>query len=144
MMRDPYKVAKAMNKFTVDNTARAQRPAALLAYIRELCVRMDELKELRTYRDFDFDIKTLTLAEQTPTPTANNSSHAPTTARADLAIVLMLTVIGNAATLIEDANDTTDGLAMIAKLIAAYGQTSGDGSAYLTELKTSPSTRRAT
>ena len=62
MERDPYKVAKAMNKFTVDKTTRAHRPAALLAYMRELIVRMSALKELRGFRDFGFDISALARA----------------------------------------------------------------------------------
>ena len=81
---------------------------------------MPALRELRNYRDHDFDWSVLGISEPTPED-GDRETHAPTRAREDLAIILSLMVHGNAAAIVQDANDPTEGVAIIAKLIKAYG-----------------------
>ena len=131
---DAYKVAKAMTPFSVDNKTRAQQQKDLLAYVRELATRAPYLSCLRDFRQFDFDLTLLDFCEPTPKD-GNSGTHAPTKAREDLAIILALTVKGNAAVIVQDAENASDGAAIFAKLIKAYGRSDGDGTEYLLELK---------
>ena len=124
-----YRVAKAMTPFTVDAKGRTRQQADLIAYMRELATRMPELHELRRYREHDFDINLRTIPEPTPAG-CSRSTHAPTKTREDLAIVLALTATGNAAAIVQDADDPTNGVAIFARPIKAYGQPDGDGTTY--------------
>ena len=133
-MTDAYRAAKAMTPFTVDANSRTRQHTALLAYMRELTTRMPGLHELRRYRDHDFDISVLTISEPMPTD-GDRNTHAPTKAHEDLATVLALTVQGDAAVIVQDADDPTNGVAIIAKLIKVYRQSDGGGTVYLLQLK---------
>ena len=130
---DAFKVANAMTPFTVNNTSRALQQQDLIAYVRELTTWMHKLNLLRKYREHDFDIE---LADFfAPTPTHGDwSTQAPTKTRQDLATVLALTVKGNAAAIVQDACDATNGVAIFRKLVKAYGQSDGGGVAYLLQL----------
>ena len=63
------------------------------------------------------------------------STHAPTKTSQDPATILVLTVKGNTAAIVHDPGDATDGVAIFFKLVKAYGQLDGDGTAYLLQLK---------
>ena len=65
----------------------------------------------------------------------DRSTHAPTKTREDLATALALTVKGNAAVVVQDAEDVTNGVAIFCKLAKVYGQSDGDGMAYPIQLK---------
>ena len=112
---DAYKVAKAMTPFTADDKCRTRQQKDLLAYVRELTTRMPELNDFRNYRQHDFDVRLLNLCEPTPTD-GDRNTHTPTKAREDLATVIALTVKGNTAGIVQDAEDTIDGITTFGKL----------------------------
>ena len=117
-MIDAYRVAKAMTPLTVDAKSHTRQQMALLVYTRELTTRMPELHELRIYREHDFDISLLTISEPTPAD-GSRSTHTPTNIREDLATVFAPTVQDNAAIIVQDADDPTNGVAIFARLINA-------------------------
>ena len=123
-----------MAPFTVDDKCRTHQQKDLLAYVRELTTRIPELNALRNYRQDDFDVTLLNLCEPTPKD-GDRNTHAPTKAREDVATVLALAVEGNAAVIVQGAGDTTDGIAIFGKLVKAHGESDGDGTAYLLQLK---------
>ena len=91
---------------------------------------MSELNFLRKYSEHDFDIELADLS--TPTPSdGDRSTHASTKTCHDLATVLVLTVKGNTAAIVQDAGDENNGVAIFCKLAKAYGWPGGDGAAYL-------------
>ena len=128
-MIDAHRVAKAMTPFTVDTKSRTRQQTVLLAYMRELIAQMPGLHGLRRYREHDFDVSLLNISESTPAG-GSRSTHAPTKTREDIATVLALTVQGNAAIIVQDADDPTNGVAIFARPIKAYGQPDGDGTTY--------------
>ena len=102
----------------------------MLAYVRELTTRLPVVNALRNYRQHDFDIRLLELCEATPRG-GDRDTHAPTQAREDLSTVLALMAKGNAAAVVQDAEDATGGTAIFAKLAKAHGHLDGDDAACL-------------
>ena len=117
-MIDAYRVAKSMTLITADAKSCTRQQADLLAYMRELITRMPELHELRRYHEHDCDISLLTISEPTPAD-GSRSTHTPTNIREDLATVFAPTVQDNAAIIVQDADDPTNGVAIFARLINA-------------------------
>ena len=132
-----FKVAKAMTPFTADNKSRALQQKDILANVRELTTRIPELNFLRKYRQHNFDIELADVYEPTPND-GDRSTHAPTETREGLTTVFALIVKGNAAAIVQDADDATNGVAIFCKLVKAYGQTDGDCAVYLLQLRQIP------
>ena len=131
---DALKTAKAVVPFTVDNKSRALQQQGLLAYVRELATRMPEFNSPRKYQEHDSDTRLAGFYEPM-LKDGNRSTHAPTRTHQDLATALALTVKGNAAAIVHNADYATDGVAICCKPIKAYGQSGDDGTAYLLQLK---------
>ena len=132
-----------MAPFTIDNKCRTRQQKDPLAYVRELATRVPELNALRNYHQHDFDITLADFSEPTPEG-KDRSTHEPTKTRENLATILALMVKGNAAAIVQDTDDATGGVAIFCKLVKAHGQSDGDGTAYLLQLRSSASTRPTT
>ena len=95
---------------------------------------MPELSALRNYRQHDFDIALADFSRPTP-DSKGRSTHEPTKTRENLAIIIALTVKGNVEAAVQDAGGATGGVAIFCKLAKAYGQSGGDGTAHMLQLK---------
>ena len=135
-MSDPYKVAKALAHFTSDNKSWVLQQQSFPDYVRELATRAPSLRILRRYRESGFDSRLADSAAPTPDG-QDRSTHAPTKTHGSLAIILALTVKGNAAIIVQEADDPTDGLAIFDKLVSTDGQPDGDATECLRKLKES-------
>ena len=134
MAPNVYNVAEKLTNFNPDNKTRAQQQTEWLGYSRELTTRMPATEPLNDYRRLGFSFGMLDISEATPTG-ETSETHDPTRIRHELAIVLRLTIKGTAAMIVQEADDSKDGVAIFETLTKAYGQSDDDGMACLQQLK---------
>ena len=72
---------------------------------------MPKLDYLRRFRKKDYNLDLTAFLAPTPTD-GDSSTHEPTKTSKELATTLALTVTGNAAIIVQDAGDSTNGVAI--------------------------------